>query len=284
MIIDKLYKEAKECGPVCIGLDTKEEYLPKYLSESDKSLKEKLFEFNKKIIDDTFDICACYKVQIAHYEAHGIKGLEAYRDTVKYIKSKNKIVIGDIKRGDILSTATMYAKGHFEGDFEVDFITVNPYMGEDAISPYYEYIKNNEKGLFVLMKTSNPTAEDFQNLEADNEKLYINVAKKIGQWGNDFIGESTYSSIGGVVGLTNNEDLIEIRNTVKSSFFLIPGYGAQGGDPEILRDLFKDDICGVVNSSRGIITAHKDKDQTETFSKCARKEVLRMREDLGWQE
>ncbi|PAB56170.1 orotidine-5'-phosphate decarboxylase [Anaeromicrobium sediminis] len=284
MIIDRLCEEVKKYGPVCVGLDTKIEYLPEYLKDKDISDSEKLFEFNRKIIDDTLDTCACYKVQIAHYESLGLEGLKAYSETLKYIKENNKLSIGDIKRGDILSTATMYAKAHFEGEFEADFITVNPYMGEDAISPYYEYIKSKEKGLFVLMKTSNPSSSDFQDLEVKDEKLYMEVAKKIESWGEEFVGQSGYSSIGGVVGLTGAGELINIKNELKNSFFLIPGYGAQGGDPKVLKQLFKDGICAVINSSRKIITAHKNVDETETFSLCARKETLRMREDIGWEK
>lgn len=280
MIIDRLYKEVKELGPVCIGLDTRMEYLPEYLLNSDKSNEEKIFEFNKKIIDDTLDVAACYKLQIACYEALGLEGLRAYSRTMKYIKKNNKISIADIKRGDISSTAEMYAQAHFEGDFETDFITVNPYMGKDAISPYYKYLKTGEKGMFPLIRTSNKSSEDFQEIKTENDVLYMDVAAKVDEWGQEFIGESGYSLIGGVVGLTYPEEFKKIKDRCKNTFYLIPGYGAQGGTGKDIRDIFEGDICAVVNSSRGIIKAHKGIDETENFSKVARQKAIEMREDI----
>ncbi|MTI66116.1 MAG: orotidine-5'-phosphate decarboxylase [Firmicutes bacterium] len=280
MIIDRLYKEAKENGPICVGLDTRLEYLPEYLLNKDISNEEKLFEFNKKIIDKTFDLVACYKVQIACYEALGLEGLKAYQRTLKYIRNKGKIVIADIKRGDISSTAEMYAKAHFEGDFEADFITVNPYMGKDAISPYYKYLKTNKKGMFVLMRTSNKSSEDFQELEVGNEPLYMEVSKKIDEWGKDFLGESGFSLVGGVVGLTYPEEFLKIKNKCKNTFFLIPGYGAQGGTGKDVARILKEKMCAVVNSSRGIIKAHKGINEDKDFNEVSRQKVLEMKEDI----
>ncbi|KGG79740.1 orotidine 5'-phosphate decarboxylase [Caloranaerobacter azorensis H53214] len=285
MIIDKLYEEVLGNGPVCVGLDTRFEYLPEYLINSTKTLEEKIFEFNRKIIDATYDLVACYKVQIACYEAFGIEGLKAYSRTLKYIREKGKVVIADIKRGDILSTAEMYAKAHFEGDFEADFITVNPYMGLDAISPYFKYLNTGEKGIFVLIRTSNKSSKDFQELNVDNKPLYLKVAENVQKWGESFIGKSGFSLIGGVVGLTFPKEFLEIKNMCGNMFFLIPGYGAQGGTGEDLKEIFKEKMCGVVNSSRGIIKAHKGVDEGLKFNELARKQVIKMKEDiLRWQE
>lgn len=280
MIIDKLYKECIEKSPICVGLDTKIEYLPEYLIKSGMSIEEKIFTFNKMIIDNTIDLVACFKVQIAFYEALGIEGLKAYSKTVKYIREKGKIVIGDIKRGDISSTAEAYADAHFSGDFEVDIITVNPYMGYDSISPYEKYMENDDKALFMLIHTSNKSSKDFQELKVDGEKLYMKVAEKCSKWGEDSIGESGFNKIGGVVGLTFPEEFLEIKKKTPNTFFLIPGYGAQGGKGESIKEIFKDGICGVINSSRGIITAHKGKSEDENFVKYTRESVLSMKEDL----
>lgn len=280
MIIDKLYKESIEKSPICVGLDTKLEYLPEFLSESDMSLTEKIFTFNKMIVDNTIDLVACFKVQIAFYEALGIEGLKAYSKTVKYIREKDKIVIGDIKRGDISSTAKAYADAHFSGDFEVDIITVNPYMGYDSISTYEDYMKNDDKALFMLIHTSNKSSKDFQELEVEGEKLYMKVAEKCKEWGKNSIGESGFNRIGGVVGLTYPEEFLEIKQKTPNTFFLIPGYGAQGGKGEDIKEIFKDGICGVINSSRGIITAHKGKSEDESFVNHIRDAVLHMKEDL----
>ncbi|WXR60717.1 orotidine-5'-phosphate decarboxylase [Peptostreptococcaceae bacterium AGR-M142] len=279
MIIDKLINVCKEKSFICVGLDFNYEYLPEYLSKKEISIDEKIFEFNKKIIDDTKDLVGCYKLQIACYEAYGIEGLIAYKNTVKYLKENDLITIGDVKRGDILSTAKMYAKAHFENDFEVDFMTINPYMGEDSISPYYEYIKNKQKGIFVLLKTSNESSKDFQDIKIGEEVLYEKVGQKIDSWSKEFIGESNYSSVGAVLGLTNEDDFKKLKK-LKNTFFLVPGYGAQGGGLQQLKEFYSNGLLGVVNSSRGIIKAHKNICEDENFSKESRKAVLKMKEDL----
>ncbi|OPJ56010.1 orotidine-5'-phosphate decarboxylase [Alkalithermobacter paradoxus] len=280
MIIDKLYQSVIEKGPVCVGLDTRLEYIPEYILNSTKSIQDKIFEFNKSIIDATFDVCSCYKLQIACYEALGIEGLMAYSKTLKYIKDIKGISIGDIKRGDISSTAKMYAKAHFEGDFECDFITVSPYMGVDAVSPYFEYVKNKDKGLFVLIKTSNESSNDFQELKVNDEKLYVKVGQKVTSWGSEYIGESGFSCIGGVIGGTHFDEMINIKNRFNNMFFLIPGYGEQGGSAKDIAHLLGKNMSGVVNSSRGIITAHKGKEEGVNFSEFSRREVINMREDI----
>lgn len=280
MLIDRLYNAVQEKSPICVGLDTRYDFLPEYLKNSEMELWEKIFEFNKKIVDATFDLVACYKVQIACYEAFGLEGLKAYKETLEYVRSKNIIVIADIKRGDISSTAKMYAKGHFSGDFEADFITVNPYMGFDAIEPYFDYLKTGEKGIFVLDRTSNPSSKDFQELKVNENSLYMEVAKKIEEWGQEFIGECGYSLVGSVVGLTYPEEFLEIRKSHNKTFYLIPGYGAQGGTGEDLAQLFKQDKCAVVNSSRGIIASHKGLCETEDFVNVVREKTLKMKEDI----
>ena len=281
MIIDLLYSKVQEKGPICLGLDTRLEYLPKYLLDSQLSVEEKLYQFNRKIIDETIDLVACYKLQIACYEALGLEGLKAYSRTLKYIREAKALVIADIKRGDISSTAEMYAKGHFEGDFEADFITVNPYMGIDAISPYFKYLKDGNKGMFVLIKTSNESSKDFQELMVSDSHLYEEVAAKVYEWGKEFIGKSGFSLVGGVVGLTYPEEFKQIEKIAPSTFFLIPGYGAQGGTGETVAELFKHNKCGVINSSREIITAHKGRSEGEDFAKYAKEKVLKMKEDIG---
>ncbi len=281
MIIDALYNKVQERGPICLGLDTRLDYLPQYLLDSDMTVEEKLYQFNKRIIDETFDLVACYKLQIACYEALGLEGLRAYSRTLSYIRGAGALVIADIKRGDISSTAEMYAKGHFEGDFEADFITVNPYMGLDAISPYFKYLKTGKKGIFVLIKTSNESSKDFQELVAEGMPVYQHAAAKVKDWGSEFIGESGFSLVGGVVGLTYPQEFKEIEKMAPSTFFLIPGYGAQGGTGEAVAELFKEKTCGVINSSREIITAHKGKTEGEDFAIYARERVQHMKEDIG---
>ena len=202
MIIDKLHHLAQKRGPICVGLDTQLSYLPDYLMSKPLNLTDKLFQFNRAIIDQTSDLVACYKVQIAYYEARGIAGLKAYQKTLHYIQQKGNIVIADIKRGDIAATAYQYARGHFEGDFEADFLTVNPLMGFDAIQPYFPYLETGQKGLFVLVRTSNPSSGDFQELISQGQPLYLHIAQKIKKWGLPYRGQSGYSLIGAVAGLT----------------------------------------------------------------------------------
>ncbi|MFW6149245.1 MAG: orotidine-5'-phosphate decarboxylase, partial [Atribacterota bacterium] len=244
------------------------------------NVTDKMFLFNKAIIDNTSDITACYKVQIACYEAHGIAGLKAYQKTLSYIRKKGNIVIADIKRGDISSTAQQYAKAHFTGDFEADFLTINPYMGLDAINPYFHYLDTGQKGIFVLVKTSNPGSKDFQELSSNGQPLYLHVVQKIEEWGLQYRGKSGYSALGAVVGLTYPDEFVEIKNNAKHTFFLIPGYGAQGGTGKDLAKIFKDNFNAVVNSSRGIIAAHKGIDETENFVNITRKKVLEMKKDI----
>jgi orotidine-5'-phosphate decarboxylase len=283
MIIDKLYREALK-NPVCIGLDFRKHLLPKYLLQSSSSLEKKIFIFNRNVVEATKDLVACYKLQIACYEALGLEGLKAYSRTVQYIRENGKITIGDVKRGDIAITAEYYAKAHFSGDFEVDFVTMSPYLGEDSISPYFKYLETGEKGIFVLIHTSNESSRDFQELITEGTPLYMKVAEKVNEWGKSFIGSSGLSLIGGVAGLTFPEDMKKIWETCPNAFFLIPGYGMQGGKSIDLAPLLEGKKRFIINSSRDIIGAHKGIKEGKGFEECAREKVQLMKEDiLKWQ-
>lgn len=283
MIIDRLYEEVEKKGIVCVGLDTHLDYIPKKLKDEYQDVDRIMFEFNKRIIDNTLDIVPIYKLQIAYYEAYGIKGLMAYKRTLEYIKSAGSLSIGDIKRGDISSTAEMYGKAHFEGDFEADFITLNPYMGFDTITPYLKYLERRDKGIFVLLRTSNPGAKDIQYLKAGPQSNYIyyHIGDRLKELGQNYIGSCGYSLIGAVVGGTHIDEGEEIRNKYKNMFFLIPGYGRQGGKGKDVVIYLNKRNGGIVNSSRGIITSYKKyEDGDKNFEKYARLTVLDMREDI----
>lgn len=281
-MIDRLYESVKNKGMVCVGLDTSIDYIPEALLK-DNNTEDALFEFNRRIVDATHDVAGCFKVQIAYYEALGIEGLRAYKRTLDYIKSKGSIVIADIKRGDIAKTAEMYAKAHFEGDFESDFVTLSPYMGLDSLSPYLPYVKSGKKGLFVLVRTSNEGAKDIQYIDsAEGKKVYKHVGEKIRELGKCYMGECGYSSIGGVIGCTHVEEGKVLRKEFSDMFFLIPGYGAQGGAAKDVSIYLKDGNGGIVNSSRAVLLAYKKEEGAEAaFEESARREVLRMRGDIN---
>lgn len=284
MIIDILYKEVQEKGNVCVGLDTHMDYIPKEIKEEYKDIDEIIFQFNKRIINCTEDITAIYKLQIAYYEAYGIKGLMAYKKTLEYLKAINALSIGDIKRGDISATADMYAKAHFEGDFECNFITINPYMGFDSITPYLKYLDKGDKGIFVLLRTSNPGAKDIEYLNSNGKPIYYHIGDKLEEIGKKYIGNHGYSLVGAVVGGTHVDEATEIRERYKDMYFLIPGYGAQGARGEDVDLYLKKKNGGVVNSSRGIITEYKKyEDGYENFDKYTREAVLSMRKDIGYE-
>lgn len=280
LIIDKLYERVEERGVVCLGLDTDASYIPQHIL-SGKSLDEAIFQFNKEIIDATLDVVACYKVQIAYYEALGLAGLIAYKNTLQYLREKDAIIIADIKRGDIAATASQYAKAHFTGDFEADFITLSPYMGMDSIEPYMPYMESGKKGVFVLVRTSNKGAEDFENLDIEGgKKLYNEVADKITEAGQTVKGRYGYTAIGGVIGCTHVEEGKEIRNRYSNMFFLIPGYRAQGGTAKDVALYLKNGNGGVVNSSRGILLAYKKENKELEYAECARNEAINMRDAI----
>ena len=281
--MDKLYASVAANGPVCVGLDTEFSYLPADVVDYTKTAGENVVEFNRRIIEATKASAGCYKVQIAYYESLGLDGMRAYAETLKMVRATGLPVIADIKRGDIAKTAEMYAKAHFTGDFEADIITLAPYMGLDSISPYLPYCKEQGKGLFVLCRTSNPGAKDFEykKLE-DGRHVYDLVGDSLSELGRDYIGESGYSSIGLVIGGTHTEEATAIRAAYPQTFFLIPGYGAQGGTAKDLVHAFDErGLGGIVNSSRGIICAWKKSSRPETeHALAARYEAIRMREDI----
>lgn len=281
MIIERLYEAVEARGPVCLGLDPSLELLPQGLLRTAGSLAEAYLKFNQEIVDATLDVVACYKVQIAHYEALGVEGLVCYRDTLRHIRVRGAIAIGDVKRGDIASTAAMYARAHFEGDFEADFLTLNPYLGFDAISPFLPYLERGEKGLFVLIRTSNPAAAEFQEFPSPDRPLYLHVAEAVARWGEGLIGKCGYSAIGGVVGATAGDALAQVRRRFPSLFLLVPGYGAQGAGGVEVAPAFRDGNGAVVAAARSIIGAHRGKpDGDRRFADYARAAVLAMREDI----
>jgi len=282
MIVDKLFDAVAARGPVCVGLDTSLDYLPPQFRAQFGDEGEALFQFNRRIVDATMSASACFKVQIAFYEALGLQGLRAYARTMQYIRAKGCIAIADIKRGDIASTAQMYAKAHFEGEFEADYVTLSPYMGMDSIEPWLPWVQNHEKGLFVLIRTSNPGAVDIQYLEQKSgARVYTEVARRVAELGAPYVGSHGYSSVGGVVGCTHVEEAQALRQQLASVFFLVPGYGAQGGTAADVALYLKDGNGGIVNSSRGILLAwKKQQDGAARFDEAAGVETERMRDNI----
>ncbi len=296
--IDRLIHAIQEKkNPTVMGLDPQEKVIPEYVrSKYPKTLEgmsKAILEFNQALIDATHDLIPAVKPNIAFYEMFGLKGIEAFEKTCSYAKQKGLIVIADGKRGDIGSTAEAYSSaflgrtkigGEEIAVFDVDFLTVNPYLGTDGVNPFVEDCLKYDKGIFVLDKTSNPSAAELQNLEmTDGKKLYDQVAGLINSWGKDLIGDYGYSSVAAVVGATNPEELMSIRKTMPEIFFLIPGYGAQGGKAEdIARSFDERGLGGIVNASRSIMTAYTKTDQfaVEDYAQAARCEVIRMRDDL----
>lgn len=279
-IIDKLYEKVSKNGFVCIGLDSSIDYIPENMKKG-KSVSEALFSYNKEIIDETYDVCAIYKLQIAYYESYGIEGMIAYRDTLSYLREKDLLSIGDVKRSDIAASAKMYAKAHFEGDFETDFITLNPYMGMDSIEPYEEYIERGEKGVFVLLRTSNPGAKDFEVLPVDGEEFFYKVGDKMKELNDKYIGKSGFGPIGLVVGATHSEEVEKIRKKYDKMFFLIPGFGAQKADSMNVYKLLEELNGGVVNSSRAILKNWQNyEDGSEKVGYYARKKAIETYEEI----
>ncbi|MCL2527234.1 MAG: orotidine-5'-phosphate decarboxylase [Defluviitaleaceae bacterium] len=302
-MIDKLIKKIKETQtPIVVGLDPRLSQVPSFIKEAAFAEKGKtpeaaasaIYAFNQAIIDHIWDIVPAVKPQIAMYEQYGPAGFECYVKTITYAKSKGLVVIGDIKRGDIASTAEAYSDAHLgqtgiDGEMhticDTDFITVNPYMGYDSIEPYLGDCKKYDRGLFVLVKTSNPSSSQFQDmLAADGRPIYAHVGEKVSQWGEAFIGEYGFSSIGAVVGATHPSQGKELREMLPHTFFLVPGYGAQGGKAADLKGMVNKDGLGIiVNNSRGITGAYqseKYKAGEKDFAKAARAAALDMKADL----
>lgn len=282
-LINRLVERVDTTGHVCLGLDTDPSYIPSSFASGFATPAEAVFAYNKKLIDATLDVTAIYKVQIAYYEALGLAGMKAYADTLGYLRDKGALTIADVKRGDIAKTAEMYANAHFSGDFECDFMTISPFMGRDTILPFMEYVKNKDKGLFVLVATSNPGAKDLQGLETvDGETVSQKTGAIVSEFAKETLDTSGYSPVGAVVGCTNTEQTVDIRRRMEEVFFLIPGYGAQGGTAEDMKNYFKDGNGGVVNSSRGILLAwQKESYQHLDFDEAAREECIRMKEDIS---
>ncbi|MDR2908302.1 MAG: orotidine-5'-phosphate decarboxylase [Oscillospiraceae bacterium] len=280
-LIDRLFEAVDKKGHVCLGLDTAPDYLPESFFKGHSSAGEAIFCFNRRIIEATLDAVAVYKVQIAYYEALGLDGLAAYAKTLAFLRKNGAIVIADVKRGDIAKTAEMYAKAHFSGEFEADFITVNPFMGMDTLSPFYPWLKTGDKGIFSLVATSNPGASDIEGLICkDGASVSEKLGAMIKSEGEAFMGACGYGAVGAVVGCTNKEQTVSIRERMPGVFFLIPGYGAQGGKAEDMKNYFVNGNGGVVNSSRGILLAYKKDERPIPFDEAARGEVLRMRDDI----
>jgi orotidine-5'-phosphate decarboxylase len=254
--IDKLYEAVAAKGHVCVGLDTAVEYLPPRERCRAASDAQAVLAFNRAVIDATADICACFKVQIAYYEELGRAGLETYAKTLACLRERGALVIADIKRGDIADTALRYAKAHFSGDFEADFVTLSPYMGMDSIEPWLSYADSRGKGAFVLMRTSNRGMRDFeyQELKAGG-RLYDAVGDRLTELASGRLGKYGYGAFGAVVGCTEKEEAAAIREKRGNLFFLIPGYGAQGGAAEDAALLLREGNGGVVNASRSILRA-----------------------------
>ena len=302
MINKLIAKIQKTKAPIVVGLDPMLSYIPEHIQkkafeeygETLEGAAEAIWQFNKEIVDKTYDLIPAVKPQIAMYEQFGIEGLKAYKKTIDYCKSKDLVVIGDIKRGDIGSTSAAYAVGHLGKvqvgskcyvPFDEDFATVNPYLGSDGVKPFIEVCQEEGKGIFVLVKTSNPSSGEFQDQLVDGRPLYELVGEKVAQWGEEHMGD-TYSYVGAVVGATYPEMGAVLRKRMPKTFILVPGYGAQGGKGKDLVNFFNEDGLGaIVNSSRGIIAAYKQEKYAsfgaENFGDAARAAVEDMAADIS---
>lgn len=260
--MQKLQELAAANGPLCVGLDTDPSYIPENIVKNYSSKAEAVLAYNKEIINRVAKdkSACCFKVQIAYYEAMGLEGLKVYAETLKLVKESGLICISDIKRGDIAATAGAYARAHFDGDFETDIITINPYMGFDTLKPFTEYCASKGKGIFVLLRTSNPGMVDIEQKELKEGGRVLDKVgeelERISEEMKKIYADQTCSPVGAVVGCTEESDAKLLRDAYKDIFFLIPGYGAQGGDAKICGTLLKE-CGGTVNSSRGILCAWK---------------------------
>lgn len=289
-------------APIVVGLDPMMGFIPEHIKsqafaefgETLKGAGEAIWQYNKGIIDATYDLIPAVKPQIAMYEQFGIEGMIAYQKTLDYAREKDLVIIGDIKRGDIGSTSEAYAVGHLGKvkvgsnsyyGFQEDFSTVNPYLGSDGIKPFLDVCREEKKGIFVLVKTSNPSSGEFQDQLIGNQPLYEKVGEKVAEWGDTLMGDS-YSYVGAVVGATYPEMGKTLRKIMPKTYILVPGYGAQGGKGEDLVHFFNADGLGaIVNSSRGIIAAYqsaqyKERFTPENYADASRQAVLDMLEDI----
>jgi len=253
---DRLFDAVASRGPVCVGLDTAVEYLPPRVLAARSEPAAALLAYNLALVEATADFAACFKVQIAYYEELGPAGLEVYAKTLQFIRSRGCIAVADIKRGDIADTAARYAKAHLEGAFEADFVTLNPYMGLDSLEPWLALAERRGKGLFALVRTSNPGMRDFEGLElAAGGRVYDEVARRVAALSGRGRGERGYGALGAVVGCTERAEAASLRATLSGVFVLIPGYGTQGGAAEDAALLLEGGNGGVVNASRSILKA-----------------------------
>ncbi len=303
-MINKLVEKIQKTGaPIVVGLDPMMKFIPEQIKdaafaqfgETLEGAAEAIWQFNKGIVDATCDLIPAVKPQIAMYEQFGIPGMIAFDKTVKYCKEKGLVVIGDIKRGDIGSTSSAYATGHLGKvqvgsktyyGFDEDFATVNPYLGSDGVRPFMDVCKEEKKGIFVLVKTSNPSSGEFQDQLIDGKPLYEHVGRMVDSWGSELMGDS-YSYVGAVVGATYPEMGKILRDIMPKAYILVPGYGAQGGKGKDLVHFFnRDGLGAIVNSSRGIIAAYqqdayKEKFAPENYADASRAAVLAMKEDIA---
>lgn len=302
-MINKLISNIRKTNaPIVVGLDPMLNYIPEHIQkkafaefgETLEGAAEAIWQYNKGIVDATCDLIPAVKPQIAMYEQFGIPGLIAYKKTVEYCKAKDLVVIGDIKRGDIGSTSAAYAVGHLGqvqvgskkyAGFDEDFATVNPYLGSDGVKPFMDVCKEEKKGIFVLVKTSNPSSGEFQDRVIDGRPLYELVGEKVAQWGDELMGDG-YSYVGAVVGATYPEMGKVLRKIMPKTFILVPGYGAQGGKGADLVHFFNEDGLGaIVNSSRGIIAAYKQEKYkefgAESYADASRAAVKDMIADIS---
>ena len=301
MSMDLLIEKIKKTGnPTVAGLDPKLEYIPEFILEesfsafgrNSKGAGEAILRFNKGLIDALCDVVPAVKPQMAYYEMYGLGGLHALSETIDYAREKGMYVILDGKRNDIGSTAEAYAAAYLGqssidadtawNDFDADALTVNPYLGTDGVLPFVKQCETRDKGIFVLVKTSNPSSGELQDLKLDGGTLYERVAHLVNRWGISTVGNSGYSGVGAVVGATYPEQLCELRKIMPSAYFLVPGYGAQGGKAEDVAKAFNPDGLGaIINASRSIMCAYKKMNASEEeFAQAAREEALRMKYDI----
>ena len=320
-MINKLTAKIKKTGaPIVVGLDPMLDYIPEHIKEAAfaeygetlEGAAEAVWQFNKAIVDSTCDLIPAVKPQIAMYEQFGIPGLAAFKKTVDYCREKGLVVIGDVKRGDIGSTSAAYAAAHLGrvqvgsslcAGFEEDFVTVNPYLGSDGVQPFIDVCREEKRGIFILVKTSNPSSGEFQDrllrtgvtagtagedaggISFPDKPLYEVVGEKVAEWSEQLMGENGYSYIGAVVGATYPEQGSVLRRVMPKSFILVPGYGAQGGTGKDLIHFFDENRLGaIVNSSRGIIAAYQSgrygKFGPEGFADASRQAVIDMITDI----
>lgn len=302
-MINKLIANIQKTNaPIVVGLDPMMKFIPEQIKaaafaehgETLKGAAEAIWQYNKGIVDATYDLIPAVKPQIAMYEQFGIEGMIAFKKTVDYCKEKGLVVIGDIKRGDIGSTSEAYAVGHLGKvsvgsksyyGFDEDFATVNPYLGSDGVNPFIKVCQEEKKGIFVLVKTSNPSSGEFQDRLVDGRPLYEIVGEKVAEWGSACMGDS-YSYVGAVVGATYPEMGKVLREIMPKAYILVPGYGAQGGKGADLVHFFnKDGLGAIVNSSRGIIAAYQQEKYAQfgaaNYADASRQAVIDMREDIA---